>query len=172
VLSLLDGSAAISITLDGVLVGLYLRDNVLPHDDVGEANCHIDFIDELFQLTKDPRKDIALEDVDLKVVKEVADMLEVGVRPGCQDVHVDLGDVAGDDLAVGGDLILLSLTLEGLSALEILQLPLIHVLHALRVGDFGLIQVGEVVVLRLHNSKMLFLKDLHSREPKGLPADD
>jgi hypothetical protein len=70
-------------------------------------------------------------------------------------VHVALGDVARDDLAVGGNLILLSLTLEGLSALEILQLPLLHLLQALGVGELGLIQVGEVVLLRLHDSQLL-----------------
>ena len=70
-------------------------------------------------------------------------------------MHVALGDVARDDLAVGGYLILLSLTLEGLSALEILQFPLLHLLQALGVGELGLIQVGEVVLLRLHNSELL-----------------
>ena len=70
-------------------------------------------------------------------------------------MHVALGNVAGDDLAVGGSLILLSLTLEGLSALEILQLPLLHLLQALGVGELGLIQVGEVVLLRLHDSQLL-----------------
>ena len=70
-------------------------------------------------------------------------------------MHVALGDVARDDLAVGGDLILLSLTLEGLSALEILQFPLLHLLQALGVGELGLIQVGEVVLLRLHDSQLL-----------------
>ena len=70
-------------------------------------------------------------------------------------MHVALGDVARDDLAVGGDLILLSLTLEGLSALEILQFPLLHLLQALGVGELGLIQVCEVVLLRLHDSQLL-----------------
>lgn len=72
---------------------------------------------------------------------------------------------------MGGDLILLPLTLESLSALEILQLPLLHLFHALRVGELRLIQVGEVVLLRLHNSELLFFEDLHSCKLKGLPAE-
>ncbi len=73
---------------------------------------------------------------------------------------------------MGCDLVLLTFSFQSLFAFELLQLSLLHLLHALSVRQFGLVELSEVLLLSFHSTKLLLLKDFHASELQGLPTEN